>query len=107
MLFGRAQEEIVALDDAGVQYEVVPGVTAALAASAQIGASLTQRGVARTLAFVTPRIGDDESGFDWTSVVLAADTAAIYMGAGPSVMYASHALGAATQFAEAKAAAKV
>ena len=61
---------------------MVPGITAALAASAQLGASLTQRGVARTLAFVTPRIGADESGSDWTAAVMAADTAAIYMGAG-------------------------
>src|SRR5512144_2705916 len=42
MLFGRAQEEIAALEAAGVGCEVVPGVTAALAASAQIGISLTQ-----------------------------------------------------------------
>lgn len=89
MLFGRAQEEIAALVDAGIGYEVVPGVTAALAASAQLGASLTQRGVARTLVFVTPRIGDEESGSDWTSAVIAADTAAIYMGAGQAASIAA------------------
>ena len=89
MLFGRAQEEIAALVDAGIEYEVVPGVTAALAASAWLGASLTQRGVARTLAFVTPRIGDDESGTDWTAAVMAADTAAIYMGAGQAASIAA------------------
>ncbi len=44
MLFGRAQEEIAALEAAGIAYEVVPGVTAALAASAELGTSLTQRG---------------------------------------------------------------
>src|SRR5215831_4657685 len=48
MLFGRAQEEIAALESAGIRYEVVPGVTAALAASAELGISLTQRGVARS-----------------------------------------------------------
>jgi uroporphyrin-III C-methyltransferase len=82
MLFGRAQEETEALTAAGIAFEVVPGITAALAASAQIGVSLTQRGVARTMAFVTPRIGDEESDSDWAAAVLAADTAAIYMGAG-------------------------
>src|SRR3954468_21559646 len=45
MLFGRAQEEIEALESAGVAYEIVPGITAALGASAQLGVSLTQRGV--------------------------------------------------------------
>ena len=89
MLFGRAQEEITALVEAGIEFEVVPGVTAALAASAQLGASLTQRGVARTLAFVTPRIGADESGSDWTAAVIAADTAAIYMGAGQAASIAA------------------
>lgn len=82
MLFGRAQEEIDALTAEGIAFEVVPGITAALAASAQLGVSLTQRGVARTMTFVTPRIGDEESSSDWATAVLAADTAAIYMGAG-------------------------
>ena len=53
MLFGRAQEEIAALQAAGVSYEVVPGVTAASAASADVGVSLTQRGVSRNVVFVT------------------------------------------------------
>lgn len=82
MLFGRAQEEIDALTAAGIAFEVVPGITAVLAASAQLGVSLTQRGVARTITFVTPRIGGDENGSDWAAAVLAADTTAIYMGAG-------------------------
>jgi uroporphyrin-III C-methyltransferase len=82
MLFGRAQEEIDALSDAGIPFEVVPGVTAALAASAQLGVSLTRRGVARTITFVTPRIGDDETTTDWARAVIAADTAAMYMGSG-------------------------
>ena len=82
MLFGRAQEEIDALTAAGIAFEVVPGITAALAASAQLGVALTQRGVARTMALVTPRIGDEEAGSDWAAAATAADTAAIYMGAG-------------------------
>jgi uroporphyrin-III C-methyltransferase len=82
MLFGRAQEEIEALREAGIAVEVVPGVTAALAASADLGASLTQRGVSRSVAFVTPRIGEDERISSWVNAAASADTAVIYMGRG-------------------------
>lgn len=82
MLFGRAQEELDALEAAGIDYEVVPGVTAALAASAAIGVSLTRRGLSRNVSFVTPRIGEMERESDWAATALHADTAAIYMGAG-------------------------
>ena len=82
MLFGRAQEEIAALEAAGIRYEIVPGVTAALAASAELGISLTQRGVARSVAFATPRVGEGEAPSDWAKGVAAADSGAIYMGAG-------------------------
>ncbi len=82
MLFGRAQEEIAALEAAGVAFEIVPGVTAALAASAELGISLTQRGVARTVTFVTPRVGDGEQASDWAKSIANADSGAIYMGAG-------------------------
>jgi uroporphyrin-III C-methyltransferase len=82
MLFGRAQEEIAALEAAAVPYEVVPGVTAALAATADLGTSLTVRGVARSVTFVTPRIGEGEDANEWTRAVLACDAAAIYMGVG-------------------------
>jgi uroporphyrin-III C-methyltransferase len=82
MLFGRAHEEISYLNACGVRVEVVPGVTAALAASADLGISLTRRGAARTVAFVTPRVGAGEAESSWLAAVLAADTAAIYMGAG-------------------------
>jgi len=82
MLFGRAQEEIAALEAAGIRYEVVPGVTAALAASAELGISLTQRGVARSVAFATPRVGEGEAPSDWASSLATADSGAIYMGAG-------------------------
>src|SRR5678815_708352 len=61
MIFGRAQEEIDALSDAGVAFEVVPGVTAALAASAELNVSLTRRGLSRSVVFATPRIGDEQS----------------------------------------------
>lgn len=88
MLFGRAQEEIAALQAAGIVCEIVPGVTSALAASAAVGVSLTQRGLSRNVVFVTPRVGAGESSHDWAVSVLAADTAVIYMGAGQAQLIA-------------------
>jgi uroporphyrin-III C-methyltransferase len=82
MLFGRAHEEISYLRKQDIRCEVVPGVTAALAASADLGVSLTRRGLSRSVVFVTPRAGKGERANDWVKVVLAADTAGIYMGAG-------------------------
>lgn len=81
MLFGRAQEEIAYLRRHGIAVEVVPGVTAALAASATLCTSLTQRGIARSVTFVTPRVGAEESPSRWVDAAMAADTVAIYMGA--------------------------
>mgnify|MGYP002625432246 FL=1 len=82
MLFGRAQEEIDALRAHGIDFEVVPGVTAATAASADLKVPLTMRGVSRSVAFVTPRVGADESESDWAAAALGADTAVLYMAAG-------------------------
>lgn len=84
MVFGRAQEEIDALDAAGIDWEVVPGVTAALAATASLGISLTRRGVARTVAILTPRVGRDETSSEWLPAALGADSVALYMAAGAS-----------------------
>ena len=89
MLFGRAHEEISYLEKHGIRVEVVSGVTAALAASAEIGVSLTRRGAARTVTFVTPRVGAGERESTWVASVVAADTAAIYMGAGEAAAIAA------------------
>ncbi|HSS46096.1 MAG TPA: uroporphyrinogen-III C-methyltransferase [Burkholderiales bacterium] len=100
MLFGRAQEEIAALRKAGIEYEIVPGVTAALGASAQVGVSLTRRGLSRSVVFVTPRVGEGEAEADWVKSVLAADTAVLYMAASQaaqiSVMLIAEGMPAAT-----------
>ena len=82
MLFGRAHEEIEYLSAENIPVEIVPGVTAALAASSELRISLTKRGAARSVTFVTPRVGEGERPSGWVGAVLAADTAAIYMGAG-------------------------
>ena len=89
MLFGRAQEEIAALQAAAIEYEVVPGVTAALAASAELGISLTQRGIARSVSFLTPRVGEGERPNAWARAAAASDTTVIYMGVGQAQMIAS------------------
>ena len=89
MIFGRAQEEIAALKDAGIEYEVVPGITTALAAAAELGVSLTQRGVSRNVVFVTPRVGEAESASDWAQSVLSADTAVLYMASGQATEIAA------------------
>lgn len=84
MLFGRGQEEIEALREAGIEVEVVPGVTAALAAASALQVSLTRRGVARTVAFLTPRVGRGETASEWVGAALEADSAVLYMAAGAS-----------------------
>jgi uroporphyrin-III C-methyltransferase len=82
MLFGRAQEEIAALEAAGIACEVVPGITAALAAAAELKTSLTQRGSARSVTFATPRVGAGERDTAWAQGLAGSDAGAIYMGLG-------------------------
>jgi uroporphyrin-III C-methyltransferase len=82
MLFGRAQEEIAALEAEGIACEVVPGITAAVAAAAELRTSLTQRGIARSVTFATPRVGAGEAASDWANGLKASDAGAIYMGVG-------------------------
>ena len=80
-IFGRIAEELSACADAGIAVEVVPGVTSACAAAADLQASLTLRGVARSVAFVTPSVGKGESAGEdhWLPAALAADTVVLYM----------------------------
>ena len=82
MLFGRAHEELAYLRKQRIRCEVVPGITAALAASADLRVSLTRRGLSRSVVFVTPRAAVGERANQWIKAVMAADTAGIYMGAG-------------------------
>lgn len=80
MLFGRADEELSSLKDAGIEVEVVPGITAALAAAAGIGQSLTLRGVSRSVAFVTLAQATENPGFGQPLANPTADTLVYYMG---------------------------
>ena len=79
-VFGRLDEEVAALGAAGVAYDVTPGITAASAAVAGLGVSLTQRGRNSGLRIVT---GHDAKGFaeqDWRDLARPGAVAAIYMG---------------------------
>jgi len=81
-VFGRGGEEALALADAGIPFEVVPGVTAGVAAAAYAGIPVTHRGLASAVAFITGHETDDkgESGLDWNSLALWKGTLVFYMG---------------------------
>jgi uroporphyrin-III C-methyltransferase/precorrin-2 dehydrogenase/sirohydrochlorin ferrochelatase len=82
LIFGRANEEIAALREAGFAIEIVPGVTAACAGAAALGASLTSREIARRVQFITAHTKDGEfpEDFDWSALADRRATTAVYMG---------------------------
>ena len=82
MIFGRAGEEIAALEQAGIAVDVVPGVTSALAAAARLGVSLTHRDHAQSVRFVTGHARDGElpKGLDWRGLADPRTTLIFYMG---------------------------
>ena len=82
MLFGRAQEEIEALAAANIALEIVPGVSAAFAASAELHVSLTRRALSRSVVFATPREAEGSRENTWAQAAAAADTVVLYMAAG-------------------------
>ena len=77
-IFGRAGEEIEALRKAGIEYEIVPGISAALGAAATAGISLTDRRVASQILFPTFSRGSDGSVMDW-GCVTSTTTLVLYM----------------------------
>ncbi|MER8724343.1 siroheme synthase CysG [Mesorhizobium sp. M1027] len=80
LVFGRAGEEMAALRDAGVAYEVVPGVTAAFAAAADFELPLTLRGVSSSMVFTTGHDLKGNSLPDWAKLAISGATVAVYMG---------------------------
>ena len=82
MVFGRATEEIVALRAAGLDLEVIPGVTTATAAAAAVQASLTERTAARRVQFITAhaREGGLPEDLNWAALADPAATTVVYMG---------------------------
>jgi uroporphyrin-III C-methyltransferase len=77
MLFGRADEELRALEAAGIEVEVVPGITTAVAAAAATKQPLTKRGVARSVAFFTSSTAPDQPDHP---ALPETDTLVQYMG---------------------------
>jgi len=81
-VFGRGGEEAAALAAAGVPFEIIPGVTSAIAAPAYAGIPVTQRGVAASFAVVTAHEdpAKDESSIDWSRLATGVDTLVFLMG---------------------------
>ena len=78
-VFGRGGEELGALLAAGIEVEVIPGITAGLGAPATLGIPVTHRGVARGVTFVTGHATDGNEP-DWKALAHSGTTLVIYMG---------------------------
>ncbi len=79
-IFGRGGEELEALERNGIPFEVVPGITAAIACGAYAGIPLTHRDHAQSVRFVTAHSGDSIEGLDWPTLARERQTLALYMG---------------------------
>ncbi|WP_273726010.1 siroheme synthase CysG [Brucella gallinifaecis] len=94
LVFGRAGEEMAALRSAGIGFEIVPGITSAFAAAADMELPLTLRGVASSLVFTT---GHDMAGDvlpGWAKLAVSGATIAVYMGATVAASVASRLISA-------------
>ncbi|GAA0595100.1 siroheme synthase CysG [Paenochrobactrum glaciei] len=80
LIYGRAGEEMAALRAANISFEVVPGITSAFAAAADMELPLTLRGVASSLIFTTGHDMQGETLPDWARLAVSGATIAIYMG---------------------------
>ncbi|MBZ4021624.1 uroporphyrinogen-III C-methyltransferase [Rhodobacter sp. TJ_12] len=81
-LFGRLEEEIIALQGAGISYEIIPGVPSAFAAAAAAGIPLTRRLTARRVQFVTGAdvTGDLPESLNWAALADPGATTVVFMG---------------------------
>lgn len=79
-VFGRGGEEALTLRAAGVSFEIVPGISSALAASAYSGAPLTHRGLSTGAIFVSGHEERDRATVDWAKIAATGLTVCIYMG---------------------------
>jgi uroporphyrin-III C-methyltransferase/precorrin-2 dehydrogenase/sirohydrochlorin ferrochelatase len=81
-VFGRGGEELEFLAAHGIPFEVVPGITAALACGAYAGIPLTHREHAQSVRFVTAHCGESLDTLDWAALAQERQTVALYMGVG-------------------------
>jgi uroporphyrin-III C-methyltransferase/precorrin-2 dehydrogenase/sirohydrochlorin ferrochelatase len=81
LVFGRGGEEAEDLAAAGLRYQIVPGISAALGCAAYAGIPLTHRGISRSVTFATASL-DGTSSADWPSLASSGQTLAIYMSVG-------------------------
>ena len=90
-IFGRGGEELAACREAGVPCEIVPGVTAGLAAAAAAGVAVTHRGLAQAVTFVTGHAAGDggEPDLDWAALARGNATVVVYMGVSTAAVVAS------------------
>jgi uroporphyrin-III C-methyltransferase len=80
-IFGRGGEEAEALVEAGIEFEVIPGISSSVAAPMYAGIPLTHRDYAASVAIITGhRAGDAEKPVDWVKIANAVDTMVILMG---------------------------
>jgi uroporphyrin-III C-methyltransferase len=80
-IFGRGGEEAEALVEAGIEWEVIPGISSGVAAAAYAGIPLTHRGYSSSVAFITGHSapGGQSLGVDWSVLSHSADTLVIFM----------------------------
>jgi uroporphyrin-III C-methyltransferase/precorrin-2 dehydrogenase/sirohydrochlorin ferrochelatase len=89
LIFGRAGEEMAALRAAGISFDVVPGITAALAAAAETEIPLTLRDSSSAVVFATGQAADGDTLPGWAGLALAGATVAVYMGRAVAAKVAS------------------